>query len=186
MNRLIAHAFAILLASTALCGCSSTQQAIEKIRNIDIPTPIAPYKVEIVQGNFVSSEQVAALRTGMTKAQVRNILGTALLTDLFHTDRWDYVFTIAREGKSGGTRRLTVYFKDDVMDRFEGDVMPSESEFVQSISSGRKIEKAPPLQATDKQLADFAAKENPKPKASTPVAPVPTSSDAAYPPLESK
>src|SRR5215471_11672708 len=57
---------------------------------------VTPYKVEVVQGNFVSKEQVEALKPGMTRQQVREILGTSLLVDVFHADRWDYVFTIRR------------------------------------------------------------------------------------------
>jgi outer membrane protein assembly factor BamE len=51
-----------------------------------------------VQGNVVTSEQVARVKPGMTRAQVRDILGTPLLTDPFHADRWDYLFTIRRQG----------------------------------------------------------------------------------------
>ena len=56
------------------------------------------YKIDIVQGNFVSREQAAALKPGMSRAQVRDILGTPLLTSVFHADRWDYVFTFKRQG----------------------------------------------------------------------------------------
>ena len=59
---------------------------------------ITPYKVEVVQGNFVSKEQVEALKPGMSRQQVRDILGTPLVTSVFHGDRWDYVFTLKRQG----------------------------------------------------------------------------------------
>jgi outer membrane protein assembly factor BamE len=123
-----ASAVTALAALTALSGCQSTRTVTDKIRNLEAPAVI--YKMEVVQGNFVSSEQVAALRAGMPKAQVKNILGTPLLTDIFHLDRWDYVFTISRDGKTQPPRKLTVFFKGESLDRWEGDTMPSETEFV--------------------------------------------------------
>jgi outer membrane protein assembly factor BamE len=54
---------------------------------------ITPYKVDVIQGNFVSKEQVEQLRPGMTRDQVKATLGTPLMASLFHADRWDYVFT---------------------------------------------------------------------------------------------
>jgi outer membrane protein assembly factor BamE len=175
------------LALPALLGCQSTKTVADKIRNIE--TPALVYKLEVVQGNFVSSEQVAALRAGMPKAQVKNILGTPLLTDIFHQDRWDYIFTLARDGKAQPPRKLTVFFKGESLDRWEGDAMPSENDFVKSLSSGRKLTKAPPLEATEKQLADFAKRENSNTK---PAAPLDSTSagstniDKIYPALESK
>jgi outer membrane protein assembly factor BamE len=181
MNRILAS----ILLTILLTACTTAKQAADKIRSIDLPSPNLTYKVEIVQGNFVSSEQVAALRPGMPRGQVKNILGTPLLTDIFHADRWDYVFTITRDGKTNTAKRLTVYFKGDALDRHEGDAMPSEVEFVKTLNSGRKVEKALPLAATDKQLAEFAKRENPK--LSIPVAPEPVANpDKVYPSLESK
>ena len=87
---------------------------------------ITPYKVEVVQGNFISKEQVEALQPGMSREQVRQILGTPLVSSVFHGDRWDYVFTIKRKGVEAQRRQLTVFFKEDRMDRVEGDPMPSE------------------------------------------------------------
>lgn len=162
----------------ALCisACSSRP-------TLSVPQVLKPYKADVVQGNFVSSEQVAALRAGMAKAQVRNILGTPLLTDLFHADRWDYVFTIETKGVVSKPRRLTVYFKGETLERWEGDTMPSESEFVQSLDSGRKIGKVPPLAASEKDLNDFSRRENPKLKTEDSTATVPSAAKT-YPSLE--
>ena len=148
-----------------------------------------PYKADVVQGNFVSSEQVTALRAGMPKAQVRNILGTPLLTDLFHADRWDFVFTIEHAGVVSKPRRLTTYFKGDILERWEGDAMPSESEFVQSLDSGRKIGKVPPLSASEKDLDAFSARENRRSSTTDNIAsPAPSTSTGVkiYPPLETR
>ena len=151
---------------------------------ISVPNAIKPYKSEVVQGNFVSSEQVAALRAGMPRTQVRNILGTPLLNDVFHANRWDYVFTIERDGIISKTLRLTVHFNGDQLTRWEGDAMPSETEFVQTLTSGRKIGKIPPLSASDKELADFANRENSKTKTSTTNSEPTTVGNKTYPPLE--
>jgi outer membrane protein assembly factor BamE len=147
------------------------------------------YKADVVQGNFVSSEQVAALRAGMPKPQVRNILGTPLLTDIFHANRWDYVFSMERAGVTSKTRRLTVYFKDDTLERWEGDTMPSEAEFVQSLDSGRKVGVVPPLVANENDLAAFSTRENTRAKTNDMVpnsTPSSVSGAKIYPPLEAQ
>lgn len=142
-----------------------------------------PYKVEVVQGNFVSSEQVDALKPGMTRLQVRDILGTPLLTSLFHSDRWDYVFTLKRQGVEPQARKLAVFFKGDALERFEGDTMPSEAEFVAQLDGRRKIGAVPVLEASEESLKAFADKSA-APAASASAAPVPPL-PASYPPLES-
>src|SRR4029079_6304680 len=86
--------FALSFGVAALAaGCSSFDRV-----SYGITDAITPYKIEIVQGNFVSKEQVAALKPGMSRQQVRDILGTPLVTSVFHADRWDYVFTLKRQG----------------------------------------------------------------------------------------
>jgi outer membrane protein assembly factor BamE len=181
-NRKSLRAFVMAASAICLAACSTRP-------TLAVPDVLKPYKPEIVQGNFVSREQVAALRAGMPKTQVLNILGTPLLTDIFHTERWDYVFTIERAGVISKPRRLTVHFKDDLLERWEGDTMPSEAEFVRSLDSGRKIGTIPPLTATERELAEFSARENSKLKATNNPT---TGTDGqlppskTYPPLESQ
>ena len=136
----------------------------------------------MVQGNFVSKEQVAALKPGMSRQQVREILGTSLLNDVFHNNRWDYVFTIRRQGVDPQERRLTVYFNGELMDRFEGDEMPSEEDFVATLDTRKKSGKVPQLEASEDELKKFAPAKDEKADAaaSAAVPPLP----AAYPPLE--
>ena len=170
---------AVLVAG--LAACSSFDQGTRSIADA-----LTLYKPEVVQGNFVSSEQVAALQPGMTRLQVRDILGTPLMASLFHANRWDYVFTMKRQGVDPQNYRLTVFFDGDTLARHEGDDMPSETEFVQRISRERKI-KVPVLEATEDQLARFpsadaaAAGAAPRPAASAPAAATPA---GTYPPLE--
>lgn len=145
---------------------------------------VTPYKVEVVQGNFVSKEQVAALKPGMSRQQVREILGTSLLSDVFHSNRWDYVFTIRRQGVEPQERRLTVFFNGELMDRFQGDEMPSEEDFVATLDTRKKSGKVPPLEASEDDLKKFAPSKDEKkaevPDAQASLPPLP----AAYPPLE--
>ena len=146
---------------------------------------ITPYKIEIVQGNFVSKEQVELLKPGMPRTQVREVLGTPLLASVFHADRWDYVFTLKRQNAEPQALRLTVYFKGDALERFEGDAMPSESEFVGKLDTRRKLGKVPVLELTPEQLeaAEKRRPAKPSTEAAAPTAPLP--STASYPPLES-
>lgn len=168
---------AIVLIGASLSACGSFDSASNRVASI-----VTPYKVDVVQGNFVSREQVEALKPGMGRQQVREVLGTPLTTSLFHADRWEYVFTLKRPDVEIQTRKLTVFFKGDQLDRYEGDEMPTESEFVATLGSKATKNKVPQLEATEAQLAKF-----PKPapvkdsEADAPTAPLPSS----YPPLES-
>ena len=174
---------ALILGFCALLGaCSTVNDASRKFAS-----SITPYKVEVVQGNFVSKEQVEALKPGMPRQQVRDILGTPLLQSVFHADRWDYVFTMRRQGVDPQARQLTVYFKDNVLERVEGDPMPTEAEFVALLGEAHKVRKVPELEASEESLKSFAKSETPA-KAAAPAAPPisPTSPAAtSYPPLES-
>lgn len=83
--------------------------------------------MEVQQGNFITQDKVSQLRPGLTREQVRFLLGTPLISDIFHPDRWDYVFTRERVNRGGfEQRRLTLFFEDDLLRRVEGDVSPAE------------------------------------------------------------
>ena len=84
---------------------------------------VTPYRIDIQQGNFVSQEMVAQLKPGMSKEQVRLALGTPLLTDIFHADRWDYVYWRERPGAKLEQRKLTVFFEDGKLMRLDGDTV---------------------------------------------------------------
>ena len=174
-------ALAVAAAAAALlAGCSSFDRASTSVAGI-----LSPYRIEVVQGNFISREQVEALQPGMNRQQVKEILGTPLVSSLFHADRWDYVFTLKRQGVEPQQRRLTVYFTGDQFARAEGDTMPSEAEFVAALDKRKTGRKVPPLEATEEQLRAAAAR-NPKPQpapggSSAPAAAAPA---VNYPPLE--
>lgn len=84
---------------------------------------LTPYKIDIQQGNVVTQEMVAKLKSGMTKAQVRFILGTPLITDAFHANRWDYVYRYQKAGKLTEERKLALFFDQELLQRVEGDVV---------------------------------------------------------------
>jgi outer membrane protein assembly factor BamE len=96
------------------------------------------YKAEVAQGNFVSKEQVAALKLGMPRLQVADILGTPLLVSVFHADRWEYVFNLKRQGIATPSYKLTVYFKGDALEKIDGSNMPTEQEFIETLSGNKK------------------------------------------------
>lgn len=85
---------------------------------------ISPYQMDIPQGNVVADDAVAKLKTGMTRSQVRFILGTPLVADAFHGDRWDYKYRLLKNGKQTEDKLLTTYFKGDVLTRAELDGKP--------------------------------------------------------------
>ena len=89
---------------------------------------IAPYRIDIQQGNLVTQDMVAKLQPGMTRSQVRYVLGTPLVTDIFHPDRWDYVYRLEKAGKLIEHRRIAAVFSGDKLLRIEGDVVPSVAE----------------------------------------------------------
>lgn len=163
-----------LLIGATVVACSSFDSATQRLAGV-----VTPYKIDVVQGNFVSREQVEALQPGMGRQQVRDILGTPLVTSLFHSDRWEYVFTLKRPNVDLQTRKLTVFFNGDSFERAEGDEMPSESEFVATLGKNKAAGAVPVLEATEAQLARFPARA-PLPASPATLAPARTS----YPPLE--
>ncbi len=105
----------IVLLILLLAGCSG------------VPTipGIGTYKIDVQQGNYVSQEMASKLKLGMTRSQVRFVLGTPLVVDLFRTDRWDYVYVYQKGGAVTEHRTLTVFFEGDKLARVEGDVKPA-------------------------------------------------------------
>lgn len=172
-QRRITGLILLLAASASLVACGSFNGASQSVAGV-----VTPYKMDIVQGNFVSREQAAAVKPGMSRTQVRDILGTPLLTSIFHADRWDYVFTFKRQGVEPQARKVTVFFTADALDRIEADTLPTEAEFVASLDSGRRSGKVPVLELTEEELKLLPAPT--KVAEPAPLPPLPSS----YPPLE--
>jgi len=113
-------------AAAANAGAQTTQ--VTKLQKF--LWVFSPYRPDIQQGNFVSQEMLNQLKTGQTRDQVKFILGTPLLTDAFHADRWDYPFYLARGNGELTSSRVSVYFKEDKLARIDGGNLPSEREYI--------------------------------------------------------
>jgi outer membrane protein assembly factor BamE len=163
----------LVLLIGSLTACSSSPASKSWLDTV------SPYRFDRVQGNVITREQVAVLKTGMPRNTVKDILGTPLLASLFHDDRWDYVFTFRRQGAESQSRHVTVFFKGNNLDRYEADDLPTEAEFVATLKSMPKIEKLPAMSASEESLQKFPAAAAP-----APVAPAATPALSTYPPLE--
>jgi outer membrane protein assembly factor BamE len=177
MRSLISfHAVAAAAAFAALAGCQSLQSS-DNFLGV-----VTPYRIEIVQGNVVTKEQAQAVKPGMSRAQVRDILGSPLLTDLFHADRWDYVFTIRRQGAEPQRRSIVALFEGDALKSLDtGGDLPAEREFVASIDTFKTSRDAPPLALTEEQIKALPLPARPPAPEAAASAVVPT---RTYPPLE--
>jgi outer membrane protein assembly factor BamE len=100
-----------LLILLLIAGCSSV--------------PSLLYKIDVQQGNVITQEMVEKLKPGMTKSQVRFVLGSALIGDVFHKNRWDYVYRLVQQGVLIEEYKLTVFFDNDKLARTEGDFSDS-------------------------------------------------------------
>ncbi len=87
----------------------------------------APYKMDIRQGNLVTPETRERLKPGMTRTQVRALLGTPLVADPFHPDRWDYVYSLEHGRKQVVNQRMTLYFQGERLSRIEDALPPPVS-----------------------------------------------------------
>lgn len=168
---LIGIRLVLLIFCAGLAGCGSTGSGLSR-------DTFKVYVPEVVQGNFVSKEQRQALTIGMSRTQVRDTLGTPLVTSLFRADRWDYAFSIRRQGIPPQNFQLTLFFNGDLLASIEGGDLPSESEFVERLAVGTKTLNAPNLQATEEELKKFPVQK------SQTDAPRKSPLPASYPPLE--
>ena len=164
--------FALTLVGVSACSTPMTAPTITQV--------LTPYKFDRVQGNVVTREQADALRPGMTKTQVRDILGTPLLSSAFHADRWDFAFTFYHQGAAPQSRHFAVYFKGDLLDRFDAEDLPREAEFVASLKSLKESSKLPAMEAAPESLQAFVPHDRPADNA----APALNTVVANYPPLE--
>jgi len=116
--------------TTAGCGVT------EKLR---------PYKLDIRQGNLVTQEMISQLKKGMTRDQVRFALGTPLLTDVFHADRWDYAYRYQPGYGETEQRVITVHFDHDQLVRITGDVTPASGDVKPTQRQIRELDLSGPV-----------------------------------------
>ena len=156
-------------------GCSSVQ-------GDRLLGAITPYRIDVMQGNVITKELAANVKPGMTREQVRDLLGSPLLTSTFHAERWDYVFTMRRQGLEPQRRSVVAFFKGDVLERLEVPELPSEKEFVGSLRPSRATGAEPIL-----ALSEAQRKALPPPlKADAAAAAQPLGANRPYPPLEAQ
>lgn len=116
MQKPVLILFPVLLALGLLLagGCA---------RNVDgtMKIPLV-YRIDVQQGNVIEQDMINKLKPGMDKNQVRYIMGTPLITDPFHSNRWDYVYSMEPGGGERQQRRVTLYFKDEKLAYVDGDI----------------------------------------------------------------
>ena len=116
----------------------------------------------------------------MSRQQVKDVLGTPLVASVFHDQRWDYVFTIRRQGVPPQSFSVSVWFKGDELERIVGDELPSETEFVTKLVAKKSNLKVPRLEAKEEDLRKFPVPVRNTEASAVPAVPLPSS----YPPLE--
>jgi outer membrane protein assembly factor BamE len=109
---------ALAVVALVAGGCATFDRYAPSWRSFGV------YKIDVNQGNYLSQDAVDKLKVGMTEQQVKQLLGTPLISSPFRTGRWDYVYEYTRQGKVQEHRNFTVYFADGKVTRWEGDQMP--------------------------------------------------------------
>jgi outer membrane protein assembly factor BamE len=105
---------------------------------------VDPHRIDVRQGNYVDQEMVAQLRRGMTRDQVRYVLGSPLVVDMFRTDRWDYVYRFRPGSGEAQQRVISLFFAGDVLERIEGDVAAASGEPVAQPQQRSRVVEIPP------------------------------------------
>ena len=151
-----------------LAACSNMQVP-------EVTSVVTPYRIDIRQGNYISQEMVAQLKPGMSRDQVRFLLGTPLVTDIFHADRWDYIYRLKPGRGELQQRRLAVFFEDNKLVRVAGDVTGAEAGEAQAGAEAAgaarsRIIEIEPDPALKKAADDKQAEEAKKAEAASPAA----------------
>ncbi len=110
MVMLVKH-FSSFLLVCAIVGCSISMPRV--------------HKVAVQQGNILNQSMVDKLKPGMTRTQVAYVMGRPVIINTFDPDRWDYVFTIEVPGQFNETTRMSLFFENDVLTHFTGDMAPA-------------------------------------------------------------
>jgi len=107
----------LIVVSVLLVSCS--EMTMPKLPSF------TAHKIEINQGNMVTPEMRHKLKLGMTRLQVQAVLGTPLVNDVFHANRWDYVYRLEKKAKLLEEQRITLYFEGEHLTRIDDDNMPA-------------------------------------------------------------
>lgn len=171
------------LALALIGGCASRPDTVA-LRAPNVLERLTPYRVDIQQGNVVTRDQLALIKPGMPREDVRDILGSPMLTDVFHANRWDFVFVSQRSGstdKSPTRLAVAVHFKNGVVERVVAPELPTEHQFVAGMVDRRApAPKVPALELTQAQRDKLPLPVRGEAAAS----PQPQGPARSYPPLE--
>ncbi|AUT69535.1 outer membrane protein assembly factor BamE [Paraburkholderia hospita] len=153
----------VAAAVAVLAGCSTYDSLTQRFAQ-----SVTPYRITVVQGNFVSKEAAAQMQVGMSRAQVRQVLGTPLLSDMFHADRWDYVFYFKRGSTAVVQQRdfIVIFTGDRVASWSGGEDLPSNLELLAEIDgdrTGKKVKVAPVVASGTAEASAAAAANAPAP-----------------------
>lgn len=136
MLRASGVSFCVMSLLSACASSLDTKPVTNGVERPIISRIFSPYRPDIVQGNFVSKDQLESIRVGMTKEQVKQILGTPLLQDYFHRDRWDYAFMYrVGDTQQMDKRKITLTFNASKLETIQADAVPTDQQFVDEIDS---------------------------------------------------
>ena len=124
--------------SEAPAATASTSGVVQTVKQEKLFGILPIFHPDVQQGNFISREMVAQLRVGMTPEQVRFVLGTPMLTDVFHASRWDYPFRLQKGNGEITSSHVVVFFEDNRVARFEGGDLPDEKDYLLRIAAPSK------------------------------------------------
>jgi len=127
----------ICLSLLFLQGCSNNSSIFSKDN-----LPLV-HRVDVQQGNVITQDMLAKLKLGMEKKKVRFIMGTPLITDTFHSDRWDYVYTYKEGRDQREQRRVTLFFEDNLLARVDGNVNPARGKIQTDSRTVESVEVPP-------------------------------------------
>jgi outer membrane protein assembly factor BamE len=126
-------------ASLLLSACSSMQEIGSKSSSKLDRLPFV-YRPDVQQGNVLKQEVIDVLQPGLSRNQVQYLMGTPLLIDPFHQDRWDYIYTMRKGSEQRTQQRITLYFDDDQLVRLRGDLRPQPFDEMAPISEQAVVE----------------------------------------------
>lgn len=152
------------LTALFLAACSTTQ------------LPISPHKIDVQQGNVIDREVLEKLKPGLTRSQVRFLLGTPLVVDPFRDNRWDYVYNYRSSGKLTAQKRLTLFFDRDVLNRIETSGLDQPAAKTEPPASASKVESAQAM-PTEKPVTEHQSEMPPAAAAAVAESPQPAPDD---------
>ncbi len=114
VGKRVRHSLLALVASVSLTACSTMLEHLPGV-----------YTLDIQQGNIVDQAMIDQLRPAMNKRQVLYIMGSPMLVDAFHPQRWDYIYSEQPSGEDRQQKKITLFFNNDQISGIQGDFKPS-------------------------------------------------------------